>query len=215
MFKRAELIPDGTVFGKLTVQETVKINGRTMTEVKCECGTVKAVHGYDLRAGKYSSCGKCKDAAPLAEGDVFGKLTVTKVFKEGVFYKATVECECGTVKDVFKSNLLKGTTTTCGCGPRGKPFPKDHGHSQTLAYNSWKKMMARCYDPENKDYKDYGGRGIKVIDHWHEVTNFVKDMGERKQGFSIERVDVNGDYSPGNCIWLPLALQSKNRRPFK
>ena len=95
---------------------------------------------------------------------------------------------------------------------------RKHGLSQTREYNHWKKMMQRCYHETNPDYPLYGGRGIKVVEAWHDVRNFVADMGEvPKVGgrMSIERVDVNGDYGPDNCIWLPLRLQSKNRRPWK
>lgn len=148
-------------------------------------------------------------------GTVYGKLTVTKMYRGEKFWMVEVVCQCGTVKQVSKSNFASGKTSTCGCGPRGTPFPKEHGLSTTLSYNSWKKMMQRCYDPMNQDFSHYGGRGIKVCQRWHSVTNFVKDMGERMRGFSIERVDVNADYSPDNCLWLPHEFQAKNRTDWR
>ncbi|RKZ12209.1 hypothetical protein DRQ32_04195 [bacterium] len=95
-----------------------------------------------------------------------------------------------------------------------------HGLSQTPEYNSWKKMMYRCYKESDPFYKDYGGRGIEVADAWHDVSTFYEDMGqipvlEGNPRMSIERVDVNGNYEPGNCIWLPIKMQAKNRRPWK
>lgn len=95
-----------------------------------------------------------------------------------------------------------------------------HGLSRTPEYNSWKKMMYRCYKESDKHYGDYGGRGIEVCPSWHDVRNFYEDMGqmpklEGNPRMSIERVDVNGNYEPSNCIWLPIKLQSKNRRPWK
>jgi len=90
-----------------------------------------------------------------------------------------------------------------------------HGLSKHPSYNSWKKMMQRCYQEHNQDYENYGGRGIKVCEEWHDVTNFVADMGVMRKGFSLERVDVNGDYEPSNCCWLPHKFQGKNRRPWK
>jgi hypothetical protein len=148
-------------------------------------------------------------------GTVSGKLTVTNIYRGPKQWMVEVNCECGNVKQIAKNNFASGKTTTCGCGPRGKPFPKEHGQGGTLAYNSWKKMMQRCYDPLNKDYYCYGGRGITVIDRWHSVSNFVEDMGQRKEGFSLERVDVDKGYSKGNCVWLPHNLQSKNRTDWK
>lgn len=89
-----------------------------------------------------------------------------------------------------------------------------HGLSQTLAYNSWKKMVSRCTDPSNSDYKYYGGRGVKVCERWLDVTAFYEDMGERKKGWSIERIEVDGDYTPDNCFWIPMKYQAKNRRKW-
>ena len=110
-------------------------------------------------------------------------------------------------------------TARLKAGKVGRPFERKHGMSQTPEYNHWKKMMARCYKPDNPDYPNYGGRGITVCERWQDVRNFVADMAPRpdlgKTRISVERVDVNGNYEPKNCIWLPLALQAKNRRPWK
>jgi hypothetical protein len=109
-------------------------------------------------------------------------------------------------------------------GPRpaskGNQNGVKHGLSRTPEYNSWKKMMYRCNNPENKDYADYGGRGIQVCERWHNVVDFYADMGQMPElegspRMSIERVDVNGNYQPENCIWLPNSMQPKNRRPWK
>ena len=98
---------------------------------------------------------------------------------------------------------------------RGRPFAVKHGVSKMRAYNSWKKMMQRCYNPASKDYQRYGGRGIEVCEAWHNPRQFVDDMGEREKGFSLERVDVDGNYEPINCKWIPMSEQSKNRAPWK
>jgi hypothetical protein len=74
-------------------------------------------------------------------------------------------------------------------------------------------MKNRCFNPRNKNYPNYGGRGITVCDEWKSsYTNFLNDMGECPDGFSIERIDVNGNYCPENCEWIPMSDQSKNRR---
>jgi hypothetical protein len=99
----------------------------------------------------------------------------------------------------------------------GIPFKSKHGMGGTPTYNSWKKMVQRCTHPNNPDYKNYGGRGITVCERWLEdPRNFLEDMGERPPGkYSLERVDVNGNYEPGNCVWLEHRFQVYNRRPVE
>jgi hypothetical protein len=84
-------------------------------------------------------------------------------------------------------------------------------------YASWYAMHNRCYDAYCKSYRWYGARGIQVCDRWHRrskdgFNNFAADMGKRPQGYSIERVNCNGNYTPGNCKWIPRNDQPKNTR---
>lgn len=87
-----------------------------------------------------------------------------------------------------------------------------HGMEGTPTYQAWRDMKRRCLCETSANFHNYGGRGIKVCDRWMTFQNFYADMGERPPGFSLERVDVNGNYEPGNCKWIPLHEQKRNRR---
>jgi hypothetical protein len=76
-------------------------------------------------------------------------------------------------------------------------------------------MRKRCRNPKHKDFRSYGGRGIGICERWDSYENFRTDMGPRPVGYSIERVDVNGNYCPENCIWIPMVQQAKNKRQSK
>ena len=79
-------------------------------------------------------------------------------------------------------------------------------------YHVWRQMHVRCYDPTNKQYKDYGGRGIVVCEEWDSFERFLADMGPRPPRSCIDRTDNDGAYTPANCRWVDRATSSGNRR---
>lgn len=111
-----------------------------------------------------------------------------------------------------------GDTTKCGTSHSLK-----HGHRWTACrrgksptYQSWAAMKARCLNPGRAKYADYGGRGIKVCDRWlGSFSNFLADMGERPEGMTLDRIDNDGDYGPGNVRWATPKEQRANQRPKK
>lgn len=95
------------------------------------------------------------------------------------------------------------------------PHNKSHGMADTPPYQRWRGMRDRCNNPNNPGYKNYGGRGIKVCKEWQESFEaYYEYVGECPAGMSLDRIDVNGDYEPGNVRWASHAVQARNRRIF-
>jgi hypothetical protein len=94
---------------------------------------------------------------------------------------------------------------------------ESHGMTNTYLYRLWSGMLRRCYNPNQRGYPDYGGRGIIVCDRWKKsFVAFYKDMGHRPTDkHSIDRIDCNGNYEPSNCRWATLEIQLSNRRKNK
>lgn len=148
----------------------------------------------------------------LNRDDVFGKLRVVQ--ENGSKYGKSqwlCMCSCGAQLTVSGTNLVRGIITSCNKCARAK---NQHGMVGTKIYRSWYSMLQRCENPHDKSFMRYGGRGISVCSDWHNFRLFYE--WATKVGYvddlTIERIDVNGNYCPENCTFIPFEKQALNTR---
>lgn len=143
--------------------------------------------------------------------------------KNRTFQYWNVVCECGTEKSVRGSNLKSGNSTNCGCvrseksAKRAREVFRTHGMTQHPRYNSWRGMINRCQNPDDAAYRHYGARGISVAEEWRgSPENFIAWAEQQEhcnnKKFSLDRIDVNGNYEPSNCRFADNSTQGLNRR---
>lgn len=151
-------------------------------------------------------------------GKRFGRLVVQSVLPVSRLPRQYLcLCDCGRQSTPAKGSLLGGRTRSCGCleaETRKRGFGRKHGYYSHPLYNLWRKMIERCYKHTNIGYRNYGARGIKVCEAWKtSFESFVADMGSRPSlDHSVDRIDNDGDYEPGNCRWATPKEQRRNAR---
>lgn len=148
-------------------------------------------------------------------GQTFGRLKV--ISEAGYLGKRRASlciCECGTEKVVANEDLRSGHAKSCGCYKLDihRKRLTTHGKSKSVEFIKWAEMIQRCTNPNHRHTDDYGGRGIKVCERWKSFALFFEDMGECPKGLTLERIDPNGNYEPGNCIWDTWKNQNRNKR---
>lgn len=154
-------------------------------------------------------------------GARYGRLTVLSLTdrtdSSGRYYSC--QCDCGVITEVRGSHLRRGNSRSCGClkaemaARNARATAKRDGASTHPLYYCWHAMVARCHNPRNPSYKNYGGRGITVCERWRDDPfMFYLDMGERPTGLTLERKNNDEGYHPSNCVWATRTEQQNNRR---
>lgn len=151
----------------------------------------------------------------IAVGRRFGRLTIVRVVEAPGRATVIARCACGTEKTLRLKDLRSGAVKSCGClrAEVAGAANRTHGRTKSPEHRAWMAMRARCNNPKVVSYRRYGGRGIRVCARWDSFANFMSDLGPKPSpDHSIDRIDVDGDYEPGNVRWATKREQVTNMR---
>ena len=215
----------GKRYGHLVVVGQTKnpINGHSF-DFRCDCGNVISFPPYRVIKTGQKSCGKCnltkKQTLKVDLSEYIGKrnnkLTVVGLCEKkdsDKHYYLDCLCDCGNHTKATFYQFKSGNKKSCGCLLKISPNRKD-GRSKHKLYSIWFQMISRCENPNNKKYKNYGNRGISVCEEWHDFWKFVEwsdSIGGKPDGYSLDRINNDGNYCPENCRWADSKTQSLNK----
>lgn len=218
----------GKKYGNLTVLEIIPGNSRIKPEMKaqarckCDCGNEKNIQFSHMKNGNTSSCGCLR--RPFARiGIKLNYLTILEIFPHHYENGKRIEtrvrccCDCGIEKIYFLYNLREGNTISCGCvgKEKSKNASFKHGLSNNTLYHLWHNVNIRCYTKNSKNFHFWGGRGIS--NYWkNDPKGFIeyieKELGSKPTPkHSLDRIDNNGNYEPGNLRWATSKEQAQNK----
>lgn len=215
-------------YGKLTVLEVFPGNWKIKPQIKakarclCECGKEKIVQFDHMKSGNTSSCG-CLRYSQVMVGDRFGRLIVEDIilhhYKDGkrIESRFKCRCDCGVKTEGYVHNLLNKSTVSCGCYAREKAREMNlsHGLSKNPLYFIWHGINNRCTNKNLDSWENYGGRGISNF--WKSdpkgfIEYIEKGLGAKPTlKHSLDRIDNNGNYEPGNLRWATAKEQAQNK----
>lgn len=212
----------GKKFNMLTVVKFVGLKNKrdSLWECQCECGTFKVLTGHDIRV-RVKSCGCLQRSGKVKIDMIFGRLKVIKLISVSESGHSMWEClcECGNTTIVDYGSLVNGHTLSCKCLAKELNIIRQfkHGESNentTKEYRAWRNIKERCYRKTSRTYEYYGARGIFMHEKWkNSYLSFLEDVGRApSKNYSIDRIDVNGNYEPGNVRWADSKTQNRNKR---
>lgn len=185
---------------------------------RCDCGNEVRLGSNQLRNDCRHSCGCHRLVNKPEIGRRYHHLTAIGPV-EGNKKLFVFRCDCGVEKEIDGYHVVNGLTITCGSCEYHLKFMSDrnktHGLSNTKFYEQYRGMLKRCYDPNAINYRDYGGRGIRVCEEWRTDAKAFYDWAIAhgwSEGLSLDRIDNDGDYCPENCRWATVKEQSHNKR---
>lgn len=188
-------------------------------KVSCECGGEAVYKHRELTSKKKRTCGCGYSTMRYQPGNKYGLLTIVSEGPRAEYRgkrQVWCRCDCGNqeLTLVTTNNLVSGNTSSCGCV--GEASRKTHGMSNTRTYQIHEGMLRRCKPELVEDFPYHAGKGIKVCADWNprlggSFEKFFEDMGEAPDGMSLDRIDVNGDYTKENCRWATNSIQGYNK----